>query len=682
MYGENNKIGKALFDVNKQISSGQKIEYAYEDTATFIDTMRLDNEATTLTQVKKSTQSAYKFSTQTDTVLGDFSKTLDSIKVKLVDAANGSHSDTSMNAIAQELRGLENHMKNLANTSINGQYLFSGTQTSTKPIDGNGNYVGNDGDLQAFLGNDIKQRYNISGAELFLGDESNTQRKITTNVKGLSLNDLYPDVMQASGQLRTDSTEKYLTANNTIRDLMGDTDSDTTNDPVSHFYIRATKSDGVSFKSKYDMTSDQKISDLLDKIKTDFGGNVNVSLNEHGQIEIEDKMSNSSKLDFHMVGAVDFDTAALDDADVTDIDALDDGERDFKHIADSTSSAVKPNLYIKEFVKSDFSSAANTASNIDAIVYDRTQFSKDGMNVHSNIAQIIKSDNSIASNSTKLLDVFSPSTLDSQQLILNGTDINGVVYNVQIDLASSGSTFSLDGGVTNYDIYDNASPRAVVDADKMTYRELMDVMNMVVTNELPASTNSSTDYDNAIIASNEKGKTQLDSSGKIMFDDLTPNITSTQASISMYDANSSDFTKDASIATFNSNNALTIRDPKTDFFSQLDEAISAVEKNRHRADGNAVDPRNLGVQNGIQIIDDLNDHVSRMQTQAGAQSQSLDAASQRSELLLLNTQILRSEVLDTDVAEASMRLQQLSLNYQAMYSSISRISQLSLVNYL
>jgi flagellar hook-associated protein 3 FlgL len=216
----------------------------------------------------------------------------------------------------------------------------------------------------------------------------------------------------------------------------------------------------------------------------------------------------------------------------------------------------------------------------------------------------------------------------------------------------------------------------------MTYRELMDVINMVVTHNLPQNTNSSTDYDNAIIASNVKGKTQLDSSGKIMFDDLTPNITSTQASISMYDANSSDFTKDASIATFNSNNALTIRDPKTDFFSQLDEAISAVEKNRHRADGNAVDPRNLGVQNGIQIIDDLNDHVSRMQTQAGAQSQSLDAASQRSELLLLNTQILRSEVLDTDVAEASMRLQQLSLNYQAMYSSISRISQLSLVNYL
>ena len=31
------KTAKELFDVTKQISSGQKIQYAYEDTSTFID---------------------------------------------------------------------------------------------------------------------------------------------------------------------------------------------------------------------------------------------------------------------------------------------------------------------------------------------------------------------------------------------------------------------------------------------------------------------------------------------------------------------------------------------------------------------------------------------------------------------------------------------------------------------
>ncbi len=672
MYGENNKTAKALFDVNKQIASGQKIQYAYEDTATFIDTMRLDNEVTTLTQIKKSTQSAYKFSTQTDTVLGDFSKTLDSMKVKLIDAANGSHSNTSMNAIAQELRGLENHLKTLADTSINGQYIFSGTQTSTKPFDSDGNYMGNDGDLNAFLGNDIKQKYNISGSELFLGNESNTHRKITTNVKELSLNDLYPDVMQDAGKLRSDGVEKYLTEDNTIRDLMGDTDTDTTNDAISHFYIRGTKSNGESFKSKYDMNSDQKISDLLDRIQTDFGGNVNVYLNEHGQIEIEDKMNNSSKLDFHIVGAVDFDTAGVDDADVSDIDNLDDGESNFLNIIDNTSTATKPNLYIKEFVKSNFDKADNTANKIDAIAYDRTQFSKDGVNLQSNVSQILKADNTFATDSTKLKDVFSDL---SSSLHVNAKRLDGSSFDIDIDLSSSPVEVS---GDYNYTVADGNGNDT--DADDMTYRQLMDIVNMAINDQTPSDNDAG--YRDAIEASNKNSSINLTQDGKIIFKELSAGITDTKASISIYDTNSDDFTKNASMATFNSNNSLTISDPKIDFFAQLDEAITAVEENRTRADGDMIDPRNVGIQNGIQIIDDLNDHVSRMQTKAGAQSQGLDAATQRSELLLLNTETLRSEVLDTDIAEATMRLQQLSLNYEAMFSSVSKISQLSLVNYL
>ena len=88
IYGENNKLNQQLFDVNKQISSGQKIQYAHENPGVFIDTLRLDDEITTLTQTKNSTESAYKMSTQTDTTIGDIVKTLESMKVKLINAAN------------------------------------------------------------------------------------------------------------------------------------------------------------------------------------------------------------------------------------------------------------------------------------------------------------------------------------------------------------------------------------------------------------------------------------------------------------------------------------------------------------------------------------------------------------------------------------------------------------------
>ena len=693
MYGENNKVGQALFDVNKQISSGRKIQYAHEDSATFIDTMRLDNEVTTLTQIKKSTESAYKFSTQTDTVLGDFSKALDTMKVKLVNAANGSHSQISMDAIAQELRGLENLLVTLADTSINGQYLFSGTQTSSKPLDDDNNYVGNDGVLNAFLGDNVKQKYNISGADLFLGEESNTGRKITTNLKQLSLSDLYPDIMDDGNVARDSGKEKYITANNTIRDLMGDTDGDLTNDGISHFYIRGTKSDGTSFKQSVSMTSDQKVSELLSAIETEFGaGSVNVTLNEHGQIEIRDKISGSSKLDFHMIGAIDFDTIGNDAADISDvlaypapntgnIDNLNSGEVDFEKIADGISLALNPDLYVKEFTKSGLTSAVATSA--DGLMYDRTMFTQNGMKLENNISQILKNDNTFAVDSTKLSEVFS--SVSSTRVRVEGLQSDGVTpYSVDVVFGANPATdavevrSALPADALVYTVGDGNGNDTV--GSDMTYRQLLDVVNMAMNSEVPAD--NDVDYRTKIKNANQNSTLSLSNDGKIIFKDLATSSTSTQATLAMYDTNSDNFTANASVATFNANNALTIRDPKTDFFTQIDEAITAVEEGRYRADGNKGDPRNSGIQNGLQIIDDLQNHVSRMQSQAGSQSQSLDAARNRSEMLLINTKTLRSDVLDVDIAEATLQLQQLSLNYQAMFSSVSRISQLSLVNYL
>jgi len=195
IYGENNKLNQQLFDVNKQIASGQKIQYAHEDPGVFIDTLRLDDEITTLTQTKNSTDNAYKLSSQADTTIGDMVKALESMKVKLINASTDSQSDASLQAIAKEMHGIKNHLLTLANTSIGGQFLFSGTATAQKPIDDNGVYQGNDKNLEAFLGSGLKQKYNISGSQLFLGNESNINRTITTNLPLLNQKELYPDVM-------------------------------------------------------------------------------------------------------------------------------------------------------------------------------------------------------------------------------------------------------------------------------------------------------------------------------------------------------------------------------------------------------------------------------------------------------------------------------------------------------
>lgn len=696
IYGENNKLNRQLFDVNKQIASGQKIQYTHENPGVFIDTLRLDSEVATLEQTKSSAQNAYKFSTQTDTTIGDIVKTLESMKVKLVNAANDTNSQNSLDAIAKELRGLENYMQTLSNTSINGQYIFSGTATSQKPIDATGNYLGNEKDMKASLGSGIKQKYNVSGSELFLGEESKINRTVTTNIEQFNLTKLYPTDLStgSTGQ----SQKSYIKTTDTIRDLMGDTDNDATNTPgkLSHFYIQGTRSNGDTFKQKIDLEMTSTVDDLLQKISTTYGKDqVNVTLNSRGQIEVSDKVSGSSKLDFHMVGAVDFGISGVDNADVVNLNQLEtiNSSTTFDDILSGNKT-----VYLKEFIKSGLTTSDPTVT-IQGLNYDSYFFDSKGATLSSNVSQIIRDTNEFATASTKLVDVTGSNLIPGGSLALKGKNIDGGAYDITITL-NTPSTFTdnLTGNV--YNIYGSSFNDLNTNGIKevgegipsneteLTYQQLMDITNMALTGSLPTVPNPGNDpldYDAAIANANARGNVSLSFDGKLTFKDSIHPVTSATLSLSDTTTNSffSNVTALGNAFTFQANNALTIRDPKNNLYSQIEQMIKSVETGKKFADGtSSTHQRNLGVNNSIQMMDDLMEHVSRLQAVAGSNSQVLDNTISRSDLLIVSTKTLRSDVIDTDIAEATLRIQQLSLNYQALLSNISRVSQLSLVNYL
>lgn len=704
MYGSNNsKITQKLFDVNKQIASGLKIQYAGDDVPTFTETMRLDNEITTLGQIKKSTESGYKISNQSDVVLNEFETSLNRVRTLLISASNGTNDSTSLDAIASELRGMQEHFISLGNTSINGQYLFSGSAIDVKPIDADGNYNGNDVGMNAFLGSRTKQQYNLTGAKLFHGEESSIRKEITTNVVNKNVIVSHPE-LKSNGDTNTEAT---LKESNTIRDLMGDTDDVIDDVNEKHFfYIRGTTSNGKAVNTKISLKDSDKIQELLTQIGNAYGNTsnskvVNVEMTLSGQIVIKDRMQGSSKLDFHIVGATDFSGGGA--ADVTDIDDLDGAETNFSEIINPTNPPAK-DLYVKEFVKSNLTSADGAASNIDALVYDRTEFIKDGSKVTSNASQIVKDSNAYATASTKLSEVADLSqggagTLAGTQLVMSGKDSSGQSVNVTIDLQSnvapsSGSKFSVNG--QTYKIFDLSEQRGAANADDVTYQQLMDVMNIVTTGELPnpAGTDKNTDgtsmseaqeYDKAVYDSKFRGETTLNNKGQIEYKEF--NTTTTKASIALYDSNSGKFsdyptTNASSALTFNTNNALSVRDPKTDFFGTLDKIITAVESYTNYPDASSPNVRNVGLENSIAMLDDLQDHIFRAHSIVGAQSNTLTIASERIDLLEVSTKSLRSSVIDTDLAESSLALTQLNTNYKAMLSTVSKVSQLSLVNYL
>ncbi len=692
---KNTSLQSKLFDVNKQISSGLQIQYAKDNVRTFAETMRLDNETTGLKQVSKSASNGYKLSNQTDVVLNEFDDTMSRMRVLLVKAANGSNSDTSLDAIAAELRTIREHFRNLANSSINGQFLFSGSAVDTKPIDDNGHYQGNDAALSSFTGSKTKQQYNITGKELFLGEKHLVKREVTSNVVNKNLVNEFP-----TGE--TEGKAGIVTKDSTIRELMGDTDAADPGVVKHYFYLRGTDSGGRSFQKTITMSDEQPISSLMHEIENAYGpGTVDVSLNKYGEFVIQDKIKGSSKLDFNMVGAVDFNLSDGNNlADINDpsyatpglITNLDGGETNFNNFV---TGVTPPGLYVKEFVKSNLDSATSIKSlKIDGLQYDRTEFTREGSVVSSNVPQIIKRSrivgstemiavadrNKFATDSTLLADVASGS-LNGSSFKLEGLTSTGTPLNVNINFAAGGSTFTDNNTGKTYNIYNMSDPRTTVDGDEIKYRQLMDVMNMAITGNFPlGSPGTDAQYDEAISTANAAGQVSLSYDGKIKFQDKQNS--NTPAKFAMYDTNSGNFGAAASLMTFNTNNAITVRDPKTDFFNVIDQMITAVENHKLYPDATSTNMRNIGIENAIAMMDDLTDHVLRAHAQVGAQSKALQSAVERTSVLETSVKTLRSSVIDTDLAEASLKLSQLTTNYQSMLSTVGKVSQLNLVNYL
>ncbi|NHA85709.1 flagellar hook-associated protein FlgL [Helicobacter pylori] len=350
-----NALQNKINDANTQIASGLKIRYGYQNSDINNQNLKFQYEENTLDQGIDLAQNAYTSTLNTDKALQEFSKTMEAFKTKLIQSANDVHSETSRAAIANDLERLREHMINVANTSIGGEFLFGGSKVDRPPIDSEGKYHGNGEDLNALISSDNLVPYNISGQDLFLGADKDKHKLITTNIKLLNQNKLHPDVMDALEHSSLPE-EVFIKPSDTLRELIGDNDKDPTNDPKEFFYLQGVRPDGSSFKEKFALSkayqnqeSATKVSDLLDKIAHAYGNTsqnkvVDVSLNNWGQIEIKNLTPGSENLDFHLISS---------DGDFDDLDALrSSGKRVTEYVksafvTDRSLSQVKavPNMY-------------------------------------------------------------------------------------------------------------------------------------------------------------------------------------------------------------------------------------------------------------------------------------------------------------------------------------------------
>lgn len=728
---------KNLYKSYNQLSSGLQIQNSYEGAGMYITNTRLDYEYATLSQIENASKLADELMKNTDSTMSEMEKLLTQFKVKVTEAANATQTPASREVIAKELETIRQQIVDLANTSVNGQFLFSGSLTNTKPFDYSGNYYGDDKRLNIVTGDGVKNAYNISGYDLFYKADNDFKKQITTNV---SFTDNRFDLVQNKDKTR------YLEGKDKISYLIGrdyvstnkdqldkDTDFDTKpmQFPPTALYVQGVKPDGTSFKSAVLVNPEDTIDGMLKTIGALYGNTetskvVDVSINKSGQIQITDLKQGNTVLDFHAVAYTpQFETRERLENAIKDMAAQQPPmsgadltnqvlNQVFQNGNITTPTPNQPvqitinnkqynlNLHQTDFIFSKMTDTGNQDAN--GADYDNVYFETKNNKVIGNVSQVLKDGGAYATDSTKLSEV-ATGNLANTTLNLKVSSRAGNTYDVTINLGTSTVSYTPQAGgnpVTFPIMHTDPTTLnsgVVTPTNEITYRQLNDIIGLFADDRQPTVTitpnNNRIDTNNyntlsqAFATSRVSVNVDMDYKGRITVTDRLS--AGTKIKIALTDSQSGVFpnnltttakTTTGSALSFSANNALIIDEPHNDLINDLETMIQAVRYNYLRADSKGAYPRNTGMQGALERLDHLNEHIIKQRTIIGADQKAMSDTTKKVMTLKVNVKSTQNEVIGADLPEVYSQLMQQQLTYQAALKASTTLSQLSLLNYM
>ena len=134
--------------------------------------------------------------------------------------------------------------------------------------------------------------------------------------------------------------------------------------------------------------------------------------------------------------------------------------------------------------------------------------------------------------------------------------------------------------------------------------------------------------------------------------------------------------------TYTASSVSIALESKTSIFDTLDEIINALRQ--QDSSGNAIteDAANQILSNSLEKIGSANDNVNLNHAILGTRTSYIDNYEQITEAKLTNFNILYETYAGADLTALAIESQSLQNTYTALYSTISKINNLSLVDYL
>jgi flagellar hook-associated protein 3 FlgL len=182
-----------LATVQREISSTKRISKPSDDPFGTGRTLQLSGELEGFKQFKSNVDDGTGWVTATEASLSHITETLQRARELLVQGGNDSNGQVAREGIAAEIEALTEAVKQEANVTYDGRFIFAGTETETRPYElgANDEYAGNEGSIKRVIGTGVELPINVNIKELLgegnaAGDNKllDVMRDIATDLRG------------------------------------------------------------------------------------------------------------------------------------------------------------------------------------------------------------------------------------------------------------------------------------------------------------------------------------------------------------------------------------------------------------------------------------------------------------------------------------------------------------------
>ena len=164
-------LAKDIFDANKVVASGRRINHPSDDPVGSMQALSVKSSLANMAQLERNITMGTVWLDAGETALGHAQELITEARALATQMATATVNSDQRKAAAGQVQNLLEEMVSLANTQVNGEFIFSGTRTDVAPFkakaDGSYEYQGNDSPFSIKVGNTSTIEVGADGEYLF-----------------------------------------------------------------------------------------------------------------------------------------------------------------------------------------------------------------------------------------------------------------------------------------------------------------------------------------------------------------------------------------------------------------------------------------------------------------------------------------------------------------------------------